>query len=199
MYKYSNKEVTLVKHVPNILSIFRICLVPVFVLAYFLDPRDIKVYAIIIYAFAALTDLLDGYIARKFDAQSNLGNVLDPLGDKLMTFAAIICLTITTPILFWAVFIFFVKEALLGIGGLVIHRVAKADIPPANYLGKASTVVFFIVCGALMIFTTLPDNVVLILMSLAIGLTLVALGRYIVSYSSVMKSRGNTEELSGEN
>jgi len=199
VYKYSNKEVTLVKHVPNILSIFRICLVPVFVLAYFLDPRDIKVYAIIIYAFAALTDLLDGYIARKFDAQSNLGNVLDPLGDKLMTFAAIICLTITTPILFWAVFIFFVKEALLGIGGLVIHRVAKADIPPANYLGKASTVVFFIVCGALMIFTTLPDNVVLILMSLAIGLTLVALGRYIVSYSSVMKSRGNTEELSGEN
>ena len=199
MYKYSNKEVTLVKHVPNILSIFRICLVPVFVLAYFLDPRDIKVYAIIIYAFAALTDLLDGYIARKFDAQSNLGNVLDPLGDKLMTFAAIICLTITTPILFWAVFIFFVKEALLGIGGLVIHRVAKADIPPANYLGKASTVVFFIVCGALMIFTTLPDNVVLILMSLAIGLTLVALGRYIVSYSSVMKSRANTEELSGEN
>jgi len=199
VYKYSNKEVTLVKHVPNILSVFRICLVPVFVLAYFLDPRDIKVYAIIIYALAALTDLLDGYIARKFDAQSNLGNVLDPLGDKLMTFAAIICLTITTPILFWAVFIFFVKEALLGIGGLVIHRVAKADIPPANYLGKASTVVFFIVCGALMIFTTLPDNVVLILMSLAIGLTLVALGRYIVSYSSVMKSRANTEELSGEN
>ena len=187
------------KHVPNILSIFRICLVPVFVLAYFLDPRDIKVYAIIIYAFAALTDLLDGYIARKFDAQSNLGNVLDPLGDKLMTFAAIICLTITTPILFWAVFVFFVKELLLGIGGLVIHRVAKADIPPANYLGKASTVVFFLVCGALMIFTTLPDNVVLILMSLAIGLTLVALGRYIVSYSSVMKNRGNTKELSGEN
>ena len=178
------------KSIPNILSIFRICLVPVFVIAYFLDPRDIKVYAIIIFAVAAVSDLLDGFIARRYSAQSNLGKVLDPLGDKLMTFAVIICLTITTPILFWAVLIFFIKEVLQGIGGLVIHKVAKSDIPPANFLGKASTVVFFLVCVSIMIFRNLPGHVVLILMSVAIGVTIVSFFNYIFSYYiKIMKER----------
>ena len=180
------------KVVPNILSFFRICLVPVFVFAYFLDPRDIKIYAIIVYAVAALSDLLDGYIARKFDAQSKVGKVLDPLGDKLMTFAVIICLTITRPILFWAVLVFFIKEALQGIGGLILHKIAKADIPPANFLGKASTVVFFLVCGTIMIFTALPNNLILALMSFAIGLTLVSLASYFRTYINIMKQRNTT-------
>jgi len=160
------------------------------VIAYFLDPRDIKVYAIIVFAVAAISDLLDGYIARKYDAQSNMGKVLDPLGDKLMTFAVIICLTITNPILFWAVLIFFIKEVLQGIGGLVIHKVAKSAIPPANFLGKASTVVFFLVCVTLMIFRDFPSHVVLILMSVAIGVTIISFFNYIFSYYiKIMKER----------
>jgi len=55
-----------VKFVPNILSVFRICLVPVFVIAFIADERDIKYYAILVYAVAGLSDFLDGYIARKF-------------------------------------------------------------------------------------------------------------------------------------
>ena len=181
------------KVVPNILSIFRICLVPVFIIVYFTDERDIKYYAVLVYAIAGLSDFLDGYIARKFQAQSKLGKLLDPLGDKLMTFSAIVCITITRPILIWAVLVFFIKEVLMGVGGLVLHKKARVELPPANTIGKMSTFVFFIVCVTLMLFSNLPDYIAVILISVAICLTLVALAAYLCSYIKIMKSLSNGE------
>ena len=178
----------MLKVIPNILSVFRICLVPVFVIVYFIDTRDIKYYAIIVYLIAGLSDFLDGYIARKFDAQSKLGKFLDPLGDKLMTFVVLICITITNRIFLWAVLVFFVKEILMGIGGLVLHKKAHVELPPANFIGKASTFVFYAVCVALMLFR-IPDHIAIILVAFAIGLALVALAVYIFSYAKIMKSR----------
>ena len=178
----------MVKAIPNILSIFRICLVPVFIIVYFTDDRDIKFYAILVYAIAGLSDFLDGYIARKFDAQSKLGKLLDPLGDKLMTFTVMICITITRPVLIWAVLVFFIKEALMGIGGFILHKKARIELPPANFIGKASTFVFFIVCVTLMLFRNLTDFVAVALTSIAICLTLVALTVYLCSYVKIMKS-----------
>jgi len=161
---------------------------------YFMDERDIKIYALIVFAVAGLSDFLDGFIARKFQAQSGLGKFLDPLGDKLMTFAVLICLTITINILLWALLVFFVKEVLMGIGGLIIYRKARIELPPSNYLGKASNIVFFLVCAALLIFgSTLSDNVVTILISIAICLALVALVNYIFSYFKIMKSLPESE------
>jgi len=180
-----------VKVVPNIISIFRICLVPVFILVYFADNRDIKYYAVLVYAIAGLSDLLDGYIARKFKAQSQLGKLLDPLGDKLMTFSVMICITITRPILIWAVLVFFIKEVLMGIGGLVLHKKARVELPPANTIGKISTFVFFVVCVTLMLFSNLPDYIAVIFISAAICLTLIALAAYLCSYIKIMKSVSN--------
>jgi len=190
--------VKLIKIVPNILSIFRICLVPVFVAVYFADNRDIKFYAIFVYAIAGLSDFLDGYFARRFEAQSRLGKLLDPLGDKLMTFTAMICITITRPILFWAVLVFFIKEVLMGIGGLVLYKAARVELPPANFIGKSATVVFFIVCVALMLLSDLPDSIAISLISAAICLTLVALAVYIKTYIKIMKSVSKSTKNIGE-
>jgi len=183
-----------VKAVPNIISIFRICLVPVFVIVYFTDVRDIKFYAVLVYAVAGLSDLLDGYIARKFDAQSQLGKLLDPLGDKLMTFTVMVCITITRPVLIWAVLVFFIKEVLLGIGSLVLHKKARVELLQANSIGKASTFVFFVVCVTLMLYRDIPDPAALILVAVAICLTMVALAVYLLSYIKIMKSRSNGED-----
>jgi len=191
----------LIKIVPNIISIFRICLVPVFVIAYFTDNNDIKYYAILVYAIAGLSDFLDGFIARKFNAQSKLGKLLDPLGDKLMTFTVLICITIThtasRPFLISAALVFFIKEILMGIGGLVLHKKAHVELPPANFIGKASTIVFYAVFIALMLFN-IPNFVVVILVSVAIGLALIALAGYIISYIKIMKSRSRTTGEIGE-
>ena len=124
------------KIVPNIISIFRICLVPVFVIVYFSDDSNRKYYAVLVYAIAAISDFFDGFIARRYQASSNLGKLLDPLGDKLMTFAVLVCITIDRPILLWAALAFFVKEVLLGIGGLVLHKKAHAELFQSNIIGK---------------------------------------------------------------
>ena len=178
------------KIVPNIISIFRICLVPVFIVVYFSADRDAKLYPALIYALASFSDFLDGFLARRFKASSKLGKILDPLGDKMMTVSVMVCITIDGIIVFWAVLIVVVKEILMAIGGFVMHKVARADIPPSNLLGKTSTVVFFLVCVTLMLFRNmLPDGVALVLISFAIALTLFALAGYLNTYIKVMKNR----------
>ena len=177
------------KALPNIISVFRIFLVPVFVAAYIFDENPVKYSAIIVYAVAGLSDFLDGFLARRFNAQSKLGKLLDPLADKLMTFTVMICITVSRPILLWAVIVFFVKEICMGIGGLVIHKVAHVELPPSNIIGKISTAVFFLTCGVLLLFNDMPDPIPSIIIAGAIGLALVALATYIFTYAKVMKSR----------
>ena len=176
------------KIVPNVISIFRICLVPVFIVIYFNDDRDTKFYAILVYALASLSDFLDGFLARKFKASSNLGKFLDPLGDKLMTITVMVCITISGLLPIWAVLIAGIKEILMAIGGFVVHKVAHVEIPPSNLLGKVSTVVFFLVCVTVMS-VELPDVAVIIMISAAICLALLTFASYIRTYALVMKSR----------
>ena len=192
----------MVKVVPNLISIFRICLVPVFIVVYFTDERDIKFYAVLVYAVAGLSDLLDGYIARKYEAQSKLGMLLDPLGDKLMTFTVLLCITITSitgidsalrPILICTVIIFFIKEVLMGIGGLILYKKTRAPLLPANTIGKASTFIFFIVCVALMLFKNIPVPVTIVMICAAMFMTLLALSVYLYSYIKIMKTKSNGE------
>ena len=180
------------KVVPNILSIFRICLVPVFIVVYFSGANDTKLYPALVYAIASFSDFLDGFLARKFKASSKLGMVLDPLGDKLMTISVMVCITIDGIIPFWAVLIAGIKELLMAIGGLVIHKVARANILPSNMLGKTSTVVFFLVCVALMLFRDIPVGVAIAMISFAIALTLCALASYLNKYIVVMKNRSSS-------
>jgi CDP-diacylglycerol--glycerol-3-phosphate 3-phosphatidyltransferase len=185
----------LVKIVPNLLSILRICLVPVFVFSYFTDPDDIKINAILIYALATFSDFLDGYVARKFQASSDLGKVLDPLGDKLMMIAVMVCITIDGIIPLWAVIIAGIKEALMGIGGFVLYKAVKISVPQSNMMGKVSTVYFFLVCTALMIFRNIPEVAATGLITSAIVLMLVALASYIHTYNKNMKNRTPNREV----
>ena len=187
------------KVIPNIISLFRICLVPVFIIVYFTEDRDIKYFAILVYVIAGLSDLLDGYLARKFDAQSKLGKLLDPLGDKLITFTVLVCITITNNILYWAALVFFVKEVLMGIGGLLLHKKARVELPPSNFIGKGSTFLLFLVCVIFMFIPDIPDPVAFALATIAICLTLVALVGYLGSYMKIMKSKSETTNGIGEN
>ena len=175
--------------IPNIISIFRICLVPIFIAAYFTDARDIKIDAVFVYALATFSDFLDGYLARKFQASTNLGKLLDPLGDKLMTIAVMVCITIDGIIPLWAVLVAGVKEILMAIGGFVVHRVAHVEIPPSNLIGKTTTVVFFLVCVTLMLARNIPNIAATSMISAAILLMIIALASYVSTYVSVMRSR----------
>jgi len=180
-------------NLPNILSSVRIALVPVFVIMYFTDADDVKTWALSVYIVAFITDMLDGYIARKYDLTSNLGKVLDPLGDKLMMTAALTCITISGRLPVWALAVVVAKESLMGLGGLVIHRRAKAEIPPSNIFGKTATVVFVVACVVIMVFPQLPEIYAISLIALAIGLTVAALISYVMTFRVVMKKKNENK------
>lgn len=77
------------KNVPNLLSVIRLLLVPLFV---FLFMSGYVVPAVVVFVVAGATDVVDGYIARKFDCTSTLGKILDPLADKFLQLSAFVCL-----------------------------------------------------------------------------------------------------------
>lgn len=175
------------KHVPNILSSIRICLVPVFVLTYFSETGSIKIFAAAVYAAASFTDFLDGYIARKYSLISNLGKILDPLGDKLMTLAVLACITLDRVIPVWVVITALIKELFMLLGGAIIRKREGGEIPSSNIIGKTSTVVFFVVCVTLMLFRNIPAKAVMMMVSAAVVLMLIALVSYIRTFVYVMK------------
>jgi len=172
-------------NIPNALSLLRLCLVPVFAGAFFSDSPNAHTWAAVIYAAAFATDIADGYIARKFDMITKLGRVLDPLADKLMTLTVIICVALDGAIPMWAIAVFFCKEVLMGLGGLLMYRRVR-DVNPANWWGKASTGVFFVVLAALVLFP-IPRPWSTAMISFALALTVAALLRYAWDFQKLMK------------
>ncbi len=126
--------------VPNILSLVRIAMVPLFVWCFFHWTRPA---AMAVFLAAGATDVVDGYIARRFHQISVWGRILDPTADKLMVFAALLCLTAVGTVPLWLVLLYFAKELAQGICGWVLMRRIK-DMPGANLLGKAGTCLFYL-------------------------------------------------------
>lgn len=173
-------------NVPNALSLFRLLLVPVFVCFFFLlEPGAARYWAAGVYVLAFLTDVADGFIARRCNQITRLGRILDPLADKLMTFTVIICITAAGIVPAWAVVVFFLKEVSMLAGGAVMLR-KTGDVIPANWLGKISTGVFFVVCAALVLFPAVPRPWAVGLISLALALTVAALLNYLRLYRRIL-------------
>lgn len=181
-------------NLPNLLSVFRLCLVPIFALVYFSNSVHSGLFAVIIYGIAALSDILDGKIARKYNMTSTLGKILDPLGDKLMTLVVLICITVDRVVPFWAIIILVIKESLMGIGGLILYK-KISDMPPSNYFGKCSTIVFFAVCVILIILKDVISQIgAAIMISVAIAVTLVAFVSYVIKFARIMKGEKTSQK-----
>lgn len=122
------------RHIPNILSGLRILMVGVFVHLFF---QERFLGALGIYVLAILTDLVDGYLARRNNWISDLGKVLDPLADKLMLIAALVCFLVKGWIPLWLVVIVVAKELIMIIGGAFLYK--KDIVVYADWYGKAAT------------------------------------------------------------
>ena len=97
--------------IPNLLSLFRLVLIPVYVVIYLNAQDDTDHYiAAGILAVSCLTDAIDGKIARHFNMISTVGKILDPIADKATQFTLIVCLAIRNPVLWILVCLFFIKE-----------------------------------------------------------------------------------------
>ena len=139
--------------IPNILSYFRIALIPVFIIlfinAYSHNGVGFHIAAIITLLVSGLTDMLDGKIARKFNQITELGKIVDPLADYLTQFAVVVCLAIEYKLLIAVIALLVVKELSMAILGVVFLRKWK-KLKGACWYGKVSTVVFYAVMFALL-------------------------------------------------
>ena len=130
------------KHIPNALTVLRLCLVPVIPAAYFCwTPYA----ALALYAFACFTDVIDGWLARKWGVSTSFGVAVDPLADKLTVFAVAISLSFDWPWLWCVAGLLLVKDGLMIIGGIILYfRKSRHKVFPANWTGKAATVMLWV-------------------------------------------------------
>lgn len=128
-------------NVPNILTIIRLLLVPVFIAVFFSGIKNATAFAMLIFVAAGITDVLDGYLARKYDMVTKWGSILDPLADKLMSITVLISLTTKRILPMWVFFIISIKEVLMIVGGIVLFE--KGTYIPAKSYGKIATVLFY--------------------------------------------------------
>lgn len=120
----------------NWLTVLRIVLIPVFVtLMVYRHPG----WALAVFALAAVTDLLDGWVARRRRMASRLGAFLDPLADKLLLTASFVTLTYLKTLPFWITAVVLSRDIILIVGALVVHMVGVRIDPEPTRMGKLAT------------------------------------------------------------
>ncbi len=129
----------MLKHIPNILTILRFLLIPVIVF-YIFTGNDIL--AFIFFTISGLTDIADGFIARKFNLISNFGKLMDPLADKLTQIFTLASLVFTNIIPIWILLIVLLKEFIMICGASFLY--GKDVVVYSKWYGKLSTVLFYI-------------------------------------------------------
>lgn len=189
--------------IPNLLSVIRIILIPVFGVLFY---NGYYGWSVLVLALSGLSDFFDGKIARKFNQISELGKMLDPIADKLtqITIAILFYLTFsnssdeTVKAFSWVFLVFLIKEAVMIVGGAIMILFGLTPVA-AELPGKIATFVFYFVMiiivafgpdvGMLKDFFTLPSAVMLILVAISVILTIIAFCSYIPGVLSQIKER----------
>ena len=178
-------------NLPNKLTIFRVILIPFFVVFLLLDPSNqtYRYIADAIFIIASLTDMLDGKIARKYNLVTNFGKFMDPLADKLLVSAAMICLIATGQLAAWIVIVIISREFIIS--GVRLIASDNGIVIAASYWGKFKTVFQMLMIIVLIANIQMPFFTVLgtILIYVALVLTIVSLIDYIVKNKDVLKEQ----------
>lgn len=174
-------------NIPNMLTILRIILVPVYLLIFFSNMDNRILIAGLIFILAGISDVLDGHIARKFNLQTKLGTVLDPFADKLMTFAILISFTLSNLIPGWILIALGIKEILLIIGGAVLYFSKANHVIPSDKFGKYATILFY--AATLSIVFKLSPTISQILFLVTVVFNILAFINYVSIYLRLVKNR----------
>jgi len=168
--------------IPNLLSLFRLALIPVYVSIY-LGATEASEYFIagMILAVSCLTDMIDGKIARHFNMITTLGKVLDPLADKLTQLALTICLSMKYPVLRPVLLLFLVKEFFQLFAAIFNYRKGKA-LTGALLSGKICTTVLFISMIIMVLIPNLDPRFVTIIAFIDGGLLAFTFIQYIFAF-----------------
>ena len=168
--------------VPNLLSMFRLVLIPVYI-AIYLNAENAADYYLAagILAVSCLTDMIDGKIARHFNLISSFGKILDPLADKATQFTLIICLNIKYNFLLYLVILFVLKESFQLIAGGINLRKGRM-LKGALISGKICTTILFISLIVLVMLPNLSADIVKVIAFIDAIFMLIAFAEYVIAY-----------------
>lgn len=193
--------------VPNLLSVIRILLIPVFAVLF--NNGD-YLWAVIVLAISGLTDFFDGKIARRFNQISALGKILDPIADKLsqITIAVMFYIAFsnssdeTVKTFSWIFLIFLIKEAVMVVGGAIMIMLGLKPVA-AEMPGKIATFAFYTIMCVIMAFGpdigilgnvyTLSSTLMFILVGISVVLTLIAFFSYLPGVFTQLKEKKNAK------
>ena len=179
---YQNKIIT----IPNILSFFRICLIPVIVWLY--NVKQDYLWTLFILLLSAVTDIVDGIIARKCNMISDFGKAFDPVADKLTQMAMLFCLVSRFPYMMIPFVLLVVKEVFTGITALITIKRTNT-VKGAVWHGKLTTVVLYSMMAIHLLWYNIPRTVSLILVGICIGIMLMSFIMYAIQNIKAIKNK----------
>jgi len=173
--------------IPNLLSLFRLCLIPVIVWLYCAKKAHAAAGGVLLLSGA--TDIADGYIARRFHMTSNLGKILDPVADKLTQGAMLLCLLSRFPQVIFPVVLMAAKELFMIVTGILIIKKTGGTVFGANWHGKAATFLLY----STIFLHIFWDNIspVMSSLSLATCTLMIAISFILYSVRNINVLRGN--------
>lgn len=176
--------------IPNVLSLFRLALIPVYIVIYLNAVETGESWGFFlsaaILAVSCLTDLIDGQIARRFNMMTTLGKFLDPVADKATQFTLIVCLAIRYPVLLYLIGLFVVKESFQLIAGAFKWRKGKI-LNRALFSGKICTTVLFVSLIFMVLVPTLSEKTVTIITVVDSVFMIISFVHYVLAYCGKVK------------
>jgi cardiolipin synthase len=167
-------------NVPNMLTMSRFVLIPLFLILYL---NDKSIAALCVLLVAGLTDILDGYIARRSGQVTLTGKMLDPLADKLTMLSVILALLIKNVLPLAAFVVMAFRELVMIIASAIFHLRGLTTVP-ANFLGKATTVIYYVAITLLFLEQSAGVNV----LWFGIGLSFVASIIYFMKFKNLNRA-----------
>lgn len=191
MKDYSHKIIT----IPNILSLFRLLLIPAIVFLFFEEKNVAAGIAVLV---SGLTDIIDGFIARKFNMKSRVGQILDPVADKLTQIAVMVCLCFRFTVMIVPLCFLAVKELAGGIISLKKLRIT-GKTADSKWHGKAATVCLYLTCFIHILWAEIPYSVSYALVALCVFLMSVSFVMYLLfNFSEIKNLKKNGETATAD-
>ncbi len=180
--KYQKKILT----IPNILSLFRLCLIPVIVWLY--KYRQDYLWTLLILILSGLTDIVDGIIARKCNMISDFGKAFDPVADKLTQIAMLYCLVSRFPYMAVPLVLLVIKEVFTGITALISIK-RTSTVKGAVWHGKLTTVALYSMMAIHLLWYNMPKTISLILVGICIGIMFMSFILYAIQNIKAIKNK----------
>ena len=172
--------------IPNILSFFRLCLIPVIMWLYI--GKQNYLWTLFILLLSAVTDIVDGIIARKCNMISDFGKAFDPIADKLTQMAMLFCLVSRFSYMIYPLVLLMIKEVCTGITSLISIK-KTSTVKGAVWHGKLTTVSLYTMMAIHLLWYTIPHTISLIMVGVCLGIMSMSFILYTMQNVKAIKNK----------